>query len=44
VVDEIVDTPTKLRQVTADDVVRVATQVFEPDARAEFAVRGAVGR
>ncbi len=37
---ELHETPAKLRAVTADDVVRVAQQVFDADRRAEYVVRG----
>jgi zinc protease len=37
------ETPDRLRGVTLDDVLRVAEEVFDPDRRAEFVVRGGAG-
>jgi zinc protease len=40
VIDEFVLAPEQLRAVSADDVVRVASEVFVPESRSEFVVRG----
>jgi zinc protease len=40
VVDQMAETPARLRAVSVNDVHRVATQVFVSDARAEYVVRG----
>ncbi len=39
-IDELADTSRRLRAVTGDDVTRVATEVFRPELRAEYLVRG----
>ena len=38
--EELAAVPQHLRAVTADDVARVALDVFKPDQRAEFVIRG----
>ncbi len=40
-VDQVAETPARLRAVSADDIHRVAAQVFVGEARAEYVVRGA---
>jgi zinc protease len=40
VLEELADVPERLRSVGVDEVARVARQVFDPEARAEFVVRG----
>jgi zinc protease len=44
VVDQIAEAPARLRAVSAEDVHRVAAQVFVSDARAEYVVRGTGNR
>ena len=41
--DDLPETPERLRGVTLEDVIRVATEVFVPESRAEYVVRGATG-
>jgi zinc protease len=38
---DLAETPQRLRGVTLEDVLRVAGEVFDPDVRAEYVVRGA---
>jgi hypothetical protein len=38
--EELPEVPARLRAVTAEDVARVARDVFQPDQRAEFVIRG----
>jgi predicted Zn-dependent peptidase len=38
--EELTEVPERLRTVTAEDVARVARDVFTPDHRAEFVIRG----
>jgi zinc protease len=38
--NDLIDTPARLRTVSRDDVVRIAEGVFRPDERAEYVVRG----
>jgi zinc protease len=40
VIDEMVELPSRLRAVSAEDVMRVAQRVFDQEARAEYVVRG----
>ncbi len=44
VVDQLAETPHRLRAVSASDIHRVAAQVFVSEARAEYVVRGTTGR
>jgi zinc protease len=40
VLDELAELPDRLRRVTTEDVVREAGEIFDPEIRAEFVVRG----
>jgi zinc protease len=40
--DDLAETPERLRGVTQEEMLRVATETFDPDVRAEYVVRGSV--
>jgi predicted Zn-dependent peptidase len=39
-IDDLPALPAELRKITVEDVVREAGEIFDPETRAEFVVRG----